>query len=94
MLYINFSLLVNLIIELFNPNSGWEQSDGESRRVMETNWIWGEIAAFILSPLALLAYHKTKMGHSVIEIGVTVLLVVVTLVVYLFWGREVSEQTY
>lgn len=77
-LYINYFMLTDLIIDLINPNRGWVEFEGERHRVMDLSWIWGVIMGFIFSPLTLILYHRTKIRDRKIEIGATVVFLIIT----------------
>lgn len=80
MLFINFSMLTHLIVDLFNPGDGWVQFQGESHRVMETNWVWGAMVGFALSSLSLILYHKTKMNNQTLEVLMIVALIAISVI--------------
>ena len=85
MLYINYFMLTNLIIDLLNPDRGWVEFEGERHRVMDMSWIWGVILGFLLSPLTIILYHKSKVRNRSIEIGITTLFLVITIVIYIVY---------
>ena len=85
MLYINYFMLTNLIIDLVNPDRGWVEFEGERHRVMDMSWIWGVILGFILSPLTIILYHREKVRNRSIEIGVTSLFLALTTVIYIVY---------
>lgn len=73
-------MLTHLIVDLFNPGDGWVQFQGESHRVMETNWVWGAMVGFALSSLSLILYHKTKMNNQTLEVLMIVALIAISVI--------------
>ena len=85
MLYINYFMLTNFIIDLINSDRGWVEFEGERHRVMDTSWIWGVFLGFILTPLTIILYHRKKVRNRSIEITVTSLFLVITTAIYIVY---------
>lgn len=83
MLYINYFILTNWILDIANPDKGWVEVDGIPRRVMDTSWILGVIIGPILAPLTIFLYRKNVKRNKIIEMGFTTLFVLITTVVYI-----------
>lgn len=84
MLYINIYLFTNLIVDLIHPYQGWTtNSDGTVNRRMNTNWIWGIFISFILSPLAVIFYHKKIERNKVLEISFITIFIILTAIIYI-----------
>jgi sterol desaturase/sphingolipid hydroxylase (fatty acid hydroxylase superfamily) len=83
MLYINFFLLTNEIIDILNPDRGWIEIDGERRRVMDVSWVLGVIVGLLLAPLTVLLYHKKIKRNRMVEIATTTIFLIVTTIIYL-----------
>ena len=84
LIYINIFQLTNLIVNSINPEDGWiVDNNGERYRVMQTNWIWGILAGFILSPLTIVLYHKTITRNKVLEFSLTTIYIILTTIIYI-----------
>jgi glucan phosphoethanolaminetransferase (alkaline phosphatase superfamily) len=84
MLYINIFILTNFIIDRISPGDGWVVDNiGERRRVMQMNWIWGVLAGLVLSPLAIILYHKKIKRNRVLEISLTTIFIILTAIIYI-----------
>jgi hypothetical protein len=84
MLYINIFILNELIVNTISPNNGWfVDSNGEKRRVMQMNWIWGVLAGFVLSPVIIIFYHKKVRRNKVLEIAFTTIFIILTAIIYI-----------
>ncbi len=83
MLYINFFMLTNFIVDTISPDDGWVvDNNGERHRVMQMNWIWGVLAGLVLSPLTIFLYHKKKQRNKVLEISFTIIFIILTAIIY------------
>ena len=82
MLYINFFILTNFVIDLINLNRGWVEFEGNRYKVMDMTWIWGAIIGFVFSPITLILYHRIKRSR-VMEIGVSIVFLVITAIILL-----------
>ncbi len=85
MLYINYFMLTNLIIDLINPDRGWVEFEGDRHRVMDRSWIWSVILGIILTPLTIILYHRKKVRNRSIEIALTSLFLVITTAIYIVY---------
>lgn len=85
MLYINYFILANLVIDLINPNRSWVEFEGKRYPRMDRSWIWGVVLGFILSPLTIKLYHSKKVRYRLMEIGVTTFFLVITTVIYILF---------
>ena len=84
LIYINIFQLTNLIVNSINPENGWiVDNNCERYRVMQTNWIWGILAGFILSPLTIVLYHKKITRNKVLEISLTTIYIILTAIIYI-----------
>jgi len=50
---------IGYFVHNLNPDAGWIEIDGEKRRVMNMNSIWGVLGGIILSPIIVRKYHKS-----------------------------------
>jgi hypothetical protein len=83
-LYINIYILTNFIIDTISPGDGWVVDNiGERRRVMQMNWIWGVLAGLVLSPLAIILYHKKIKRNRVLEISLRTIFIILTAIIYI-----------
>lgn len=83
MVFTNAFMLTTHFANVMNPDSGWiVDSNGVRQRVMNMTWIWGVLSGLILTPLAILVYHKFIKRQPILEISTTVLFLVLTAMVY------------
>ena len=83
MVFLNVFMLTTHLANVLNPESGWIiDSNGVRQRVMNMTWIWGVLSGLILTPLAILAYHRFVQRKPILEISLTVVFLVVTTIVY------------
>jgi len=82
MLYVNIFMVTNFIADLLNPNDGWMEHQGEKRRVMGMNWVWGIFTGFILSWMMVLFYHKKIQKNKVLEIVFVAVFILTTFIIY------------
>lgn len=85
MLFVNYCILTDRIIDLINPNRGWIEFEGKKQKVMDLSWIWSVISGLFFSPLTLFLYQKKKMRNRAMEIAVTILFLVTTFAVYIIY---------
>lgn len=83
MLYINFYLLSNILLDILNPNRDWIVIDGQRRKVMDASWIYGVIVGLILAPLMILLYHQKIKRNRIVETATTSIFLIVTAIIYL-----------
>jgi hypothetical protein len=84
MLYVNSFIMTNVLVDILNPDDGQfvDTTTGERHRVMQMNWVWGVLAGFVLTPLALIIYHKSQR-NKVLEISLTAIFILVTAIIYI-----------
>lgn len=84
MLYINIFILTNRIVTIISPNDVWgADTNGERHRVMPMNWVWGVLTGLVLSPLAIMLYHKKVKRNKRLEISLTTIFIVLTAIIYI-----------
>lgn len=84
MLFVNFLILTNFIINTISPDDGWVvDNKGERRRVMQMNWIWGVLLGLILAPLSIVLYHRRMRRNKVLEISLTTAFIIFTAIIYI-----------
>jgi hypothetical protein len=81
LLYVNYFMLTDWIIDLTDPDRGWITIDGKRHRVMDMSSVWSVLSGLILAPLTILLYHGTERNRT-IEIAVTAAFTIMTLSIY------------
>lgn len=83
MLYCAFFELSEYVVDFLYPERGWIEHEGGKKRVMDMSWIWSVAVGFVLSPLTLVLYHRSKLRNPSLEMGVCALFLVMTVVIYI-----------
>lgn len=84
LLFIHIFFLTNFIVSTIFPMDGLViDTNGEKQRVMQMNWVWGFIAGLVLSPLTVFLYHKKIKQNKVLEILLTTLFIILTVIINL-----------
>jgi len=83
MIYINVFILTNLFVNIISPDDGWVvDSTGQKHRVMQMNWIWGVLSGIVFASISILIYHKLIKRNRILEISLTTIFVIVTIVIF------------
>ena len=86
MFYSNIFIISFYLIDLINPYDGLDTyNNGEKFRVMQTNWIWAVLLGIILSPWAIFQYNKIKPRYRILEISLTLVFILSTTILYIFY---------
>jgi len=84
MICINVFIVTNLLLNIISPdNTRVVDKAAENHQFMNMNWIWGYFSGFLLSPLIVLLYHKRAKRNRFLEISLTAVFIVITLIIYL-----------
>ncbi|MEO0687006.1 MAG: hypothetical protein AAFY76_18660, partial [Cyanobacteria bacterium J06649_11] len=82
MTYVSISILAGYLTSVLHPDAGWIEVNGERRRVMNMNWIFGSVLGLILSPVLVWKYSKTVIRNSVLELSFVTVFVVLSTLIY------------
>ena len=86
MFFSNIFMISDYLIAFINPNDGWRiYNSGEKYRVMQINWIWATIIGIILSPYGLFQYYKKMPKYRILEILLTIVVILSTIILYIFY---------
>ncbi len=81
MLFANFFVVINIVNDKLNTA---KLAVSETRPTMQMNWMYGVFGSFILTPIALIAYHLTIKRNKKMELIFIAIFTIQTFIIHLF----------